>query len=132
MKSKYRRERDRSGEFGFTLIEIMVTVVIIGILASMAIPNYIRTQDNAKLAQCRSNQKNISTVATLYAIDNGIGDANVNCLELFNAGLIDASMAECPNSETPDNDDYEIVYVGGIPIDVVCLIKGDGHLWEAN
>ncbi|MBU1700812.1 MAG: prepilin-type N-terminal cleavage/methylation domain-containing protein [Candidatus Eisenbacteria bacterium] len=117
---------------GFTLVEVMVTVVVIGILTSMAIPNYIRLQERAKTAQCMSNQKNISTAATAYGMDNGIIDASVSCLDLFNAGLISSAIAECPSSENSDNDDYEITFVGGVPVAVTCLIAGPDHLWETN
>ena len=56
---------------GFTLIELMVVVVIIGILAAIAIPKYQDVTESAKYAACRSNLRNIASAVNLYLFDNG-------------------------------------------------------------
>jgi prepilin-type N-terminal cleavage/methylation domain-containing protein len=118
------------GERGFSLIELMIVVVILGILFSIAIPNYFRVQENAKLAECRANQKNVSTAATVYAMDHGITDGAVNSLDLTNDGYIISPLGECPSSNNLDNDDYDAVISGGVGRDVTCLIRGVDHEWE--
>ena len=56
---------------GFTLIELMVVVVIIGILAAIAIPKFQNVTESAKFAACRSNLRNIASALNLYHADNG-------------------------------------------------------------
>ena len=48
---------------GFTLVELMVVVVILGILTSIAIPVYNTTQDRARLRACHANQRIIEGAA---------------------------------------------------------------------
>ncbi|MGH8104221.1 MAG: type II secretion system protein [bacterium] len=55
---------------GFTLIELLVVMVIIGILVSIALPNYIKAKDKAREAQVQSNIHVIQLAVERYAVDN--------------------------------------------------------------
>jgi prepilin-type N-terminal cleavage/methylation domain-containing protein len=55
---------------GFTLIELLIVVVIIGILASIAIPKFANTKEKAYLATMKSDLRNLITAEEAYFADN--------------------------------------------------------------
>ena len=55
---------------GFTLIEIMVVVVILGILAALVLPNVIGNVDKAQVAKVKQDLRAFDTALSLYRLDN--------------------------------------------------------------
>jgi len=78
---------------GFSLIELMIVVVIIGILAAIAIPNYISMQNRAKEGSVKANAHSVQLAVEDYAVRN-----NGTYPDLAD---IDASMF--PGGVYPDN-----------------------------
>jgi len=56
---------------GFTLVEIMIVVAVIGLLAAMAIPNFANARANAQARSCINNLIQIDDAAEQFALENG-------------------------------------------------------------
>jgi type II secretion system protein G len=55
----------------FTLIELLIVVAIIGILAAIAVPNFLNAQMRARVARVEADFQGISTAFEMYRLDNG-------------------------------------------------------------
>ncbi len=62
----------------FTLIELLIVVAIIGILAAIAVPNFLQAQVRAKVAQMQGTFKTMVTALETYRIDNGAPPVHYN------------------------------------------------------
>jgi len=58
------------GKKGFTLIELMIVVAIIGVLAAIAIPNFLKYQAKAKQSEAKTNLGAIGTTAEAYRAEH--------------------------------------------------------------
>jgi general secretion pathway protein G len=61
----------RRNERGFTLIELMVVIVILGILAGLIVPRIMGRPDEARRAKSRIQLESLETALKLYKLDNG-------------------------------------------------------------
>ncbi|MFH1676398.1 MAG: type II secretion system protein [bacterium] len=64
-------KHNRKNELGFTLIELLVVIVIIGILAAIALPNFIKARNKAREAEVKSNIHAVQIALERYAVDSG-------------------------------------------------------------
>jgi type IV pilus assembly protein PilA len=83
MLSKLNKKRD---EKGFTLIELMIVIAIIGILAAIAIPQFAAYRERAYTSALRSDAHSYANAQEAYFADNDIYCTTVATLELATYG----------------------------------------------
>lgn len=91
----------------FTIIEIMVVVIIIGILAVLVVPNFIGRVDDAKIAKAKTDIASIKTQLSLYRIDNGVYPAQGQGLD---------ALVKKPSS-SPAVNNWKGPYIENMPKD---------------
>jgi prepilin-type N-terminal cleavage/methylation domain-containing protein len=64
-----------SRKAGFTLVEIMIVVAIIGLLAAIAIPNFVRARNTSQANACINNMRQVDSAVQQWALETGQGDA---------------------------------------------------------
>ena len=64
INSKIKRQR------GFTLVEIMMVILVIGMITTMAAPQWLKARETARRSQCMSNLMNMDTAKEQWAMEN--------------------------------------------------------------
>lgn len=88
--------RLRSEEKGFTLVELLVVILIIGILAAIAIPSFLSQTDKAKDADVKSAVRNAQTAAETFNVDNEGSYAGMTIADLKD---IEPTLAQYPDAD---------------------------------
>lgn len=95
------------GKRGFTLIELLIVVAIIGILAAIAVPNFLNAQIRAKIARCDSDMRALDTALEMYRMDRGHypywQDASGNNVNPVNRRLIPLTTPMAYMSSVPQD-----------------------------
>ncbi|MWL88157.1 type IV pilin protein [Cupriavidus sp. SW-Y-13] len=111
MNTPIARSPRAAGVRGFTLIELMITVMIIGILAAVAIPQYQQFVTKARRAEAKSGLARVQGALERYFTVNNVYTLDPAALKLTSCG-----GATTPSGDTCDSSSYLItisVPVGG-------------------
>ena len=83
---------------GFTLVEIMIVVAIIGLLAAIAIPNFVKARETAQQNACINNLRQISAAKQQWALENNktTGDTGPDSAAI--GSYIRGGYPSCPAS----------------------------------
>ena len=122
MKNISRMKNTSSQRSGFTLVEIMIVVAIIGLLASIAIPNYAQSRGAAHRTVCINNLQQIEGAIERWAMemhkDEGQAVAYSDIQSYLKRSVV------CPAGGTSFEDSYTIITVDAPP---TCQKKPGTH-----
>ena len=112
----------RTGKDGFTLVEIMIVVGIMGLLAAIAIPNYAQARRTTQKRVCISNLQQIEGAIQRWALemhkDEGQGVTYSDIRGYLKGTVV------CPAGGTSFEDSYTISTVEAVP---ACQRRPDAH-----
>ena len=102
---------------GFTLVEIMIVVAIIGLLAAIAVPNFVQARNAARSSTCIYNLRLIDSAKEQYAIENNTANGAATSSTTCTAYLKQNVFPTCPSTATA----YTTNAIGTYP---TCALAG--------
>jgi general secretion pathway protein G len=109
-----------SRKSGFTLVEIMIVVAIIGLLAAIAIPNFVKARTASQKNACIANLKQMDGAKASWALEQKKNNADTpGDTDLFGATQYIRDKPACPGGGT-----YTI---NAVDTKVACTLTANGH-----
>ena len=90
----------KQNKAGFTLVEIMIVVAIIGLLAAIAIPSFVRARQTSQTNACLNNLRQIDGAKDQWAIEIGVASGTPTMAVLVGSANFIKKTPECPVNGT--------------------------------
>ncbi len=123
--------KNKSSKMGFTLIEIMIVVAIIGLLAALAIPNFVHARTSSQQNACINNLRQIDGAKQNYGLDNKVLPTTApdpGSIQMYMGRGVNGGLPFCPaDSSASFATSYGINVLSSPP---TCLVVPGSHIYN--
>jgi prepilin-type N-terminal cleavage/methylation domain-containing protein len=124
MTATISKERRTNRRLAFTLVEVMIVISLVGLLAAMAVPSFLRSRNAAHRSTCINNLKQIDSAIQQWATERKKPQSA--SVEFSDISPYLKGAVVCPSGGTSFSDSYTLSTVADLPL---CQKDPQTHVW---